>query len=243
MVQPPQPPTAESALVPAAVAPVASVGPTSSPLALAASGDLGALKSLELKKASERTPEEALAISAGHAALARADADRLAADIATDPALLSDKGTMAYLYRLALDPDVAPTLLAALARLESPIVADLLFDLVSRGEPGARLTLLTEDLLLGPAVRPEASKALAVTLELRAAKSCDQAAALLGRATTTGDERAVPHLERFLVEDGCGPKKKDDCWPCLRDDERKAKLEDAIATVKKTRVEAPWRLK
>lgn len=212
-------------------------------LELAASGDLRALKLLEIKKPGDRSPEEALAISAGLAALARTDASRLAEDLAADPKLFGDRGTMAYLYRLALDPDVAPTLLAALTRLESPIVADLLYDLVARGEPGARLVLLAEDLLRSPAVLPEASKPLALVLDLRAASSCERAAGLVKRASSTADERAVPLLERYRSKTGCGPKNADDCFSCLRGVEAEKLLDDAIVAAKARPFEAPWRLK
>lgn len=195
-----------------------------------------------MKSAIERTPEEALAISAGHAALARADATRLAEDLSSDPKLFQDRGTMAYLYRLALDPDVAPTLLGALARLEDPVVADLLFDLVDRGEPGARLVLLAEDLLRGPAVLPEASKPLTLILDLRSAKTCERASVLLPRANAVGDERATALLERFRVKAGCGPKRADDCFPCLRDPPIEKTLEEAIAATKTRRFSPVWRL-
>ncbi len=243
---------ASTAPAPAPSASTASSGPTQaaasvraaepSALERAAAGDLHALKVLEMKSAIERTPEEALAISAGHAALARADATRLAEDLSSDPKLFQDRGTMAYLYRLALDPDVAPTLLGALARLEDPVVADLLFDLVDRGEPGARLVLLAEDLLRGPAVLPEASKPLTLILDLRSAKTCERASVLLPRANAVGDERATALLERFRVKAGCGPKRADDCFPCLRDPPIEKTLEEAIAATKTRRFSPVWRL-
>ncbi|NUO53652.1 MAG: hypothetical protein HOV80_32795 [Polyangiaceae bacterium] len=253
---PAPPPVVATVTAPSASAPplasATSSGPTQpaasakapepSSLELAAGGDLHALKALEMKNATERTPEEALAISAGHAALARADATRVADDLSADPKLFQDRGTMAYVYRLALDPDVAPTLLVALARLEDPVIADLLYDLVDRGEPGARLALLAEDLLRGPAVLPEASKALSLIIDLRNAKTCERAAVLLPRANAVGDERATPLLERYREKSGCGPKRTDDCFPCLRDKPIEKTLDDAIASTKARSFSAPWRL-
>lgn len=216
--------------------------PEPSSLELAAAGDLHALKTLEMKSATERTPEEALAISSGHAALARADGVRLAEDLSSDPKLFQDRGTMAYVYRLALDPDVAPTLLVALARLEDPVIADLLYDLVDRGEPGARLVLLADDLLRGPAVPKEASKPLTLILDLRNAKTCERVSVLLPRANAVGDERATPLLERFRSKSGCGPKRADDCFPCLRDPPIEKVFEEAIVATKARKFAAPWRL-
>ena len=249
---PPSPPASPSGPSPspmgssAAPAPVpppsaSASAPTPSLLDAARAGDLHALKTLELRPAEARTPDEALALAAGQAALARRDAARVVDDLRREPKLMSDKSTMGYAYRLALDPEVAPDFLAGLAALDDPLIADLLYDLVARSEAGSRLHLLAIDLLLGPAVRTEASESLAITLDLRAANACERVAALLPRATKSADERAVPHLERFRVEKGCGPKDQDDCFACLRNEPLKKALEDAIAAATERKQAPPWR--
>ncbi len=231
------PPTSTSATAPGS-ADAANAGGL---LALAASGDPDALKQLERGRRDGRTPDEAMALARGYAAQARADAERLVSDLRAQPELLADPGTLRYAYGLALDPDVGPTLLAGLASLDAPIVADLLDDLVTRGEPGARLTLLAEDLLLGPAVRPEASKALAALLDLRAAKECWQIAAVLARAAAAADARASARLEALTAETGCGKDGTGDCYPCLRDAAAAAELGRAVDRAKATPFVAPWR--
>lgn len=250
-----RPPEPALASAPAQVAPAATVvsaatvrsatPEVSAPslLELARSGDLGALKQLELRSAHDRTIEEALALAEGHATLAKRDALRLLADLERDPSLFEDRSTMAYTYRLALDVDAAPTLLAGLARLTHPTAADLLYDLATRGEPGARLVLLADDLLLGPAVRAEVSKPLAIALELRAVRSCPALRALLPRVTSDGDGRAAPLLERFRSRAGCGPKNKDDCFPCLRDEPASGAFEAAAKAVSERGFRAPWALR
>ena len=209
-------------------------------LALAASGDIDALKELDKRSHTERTVAEALALAAGHAELARREAETLGRDLALDASLWSDRTTIAHAYRLALDPAVAPEMLRIFAETDSPIAADLLFDLATRGEPGGRLTLLADDLLLGPAARREATKALAVALDLRAAAECWQVAALLPRVLTDADDRSRSFLDGFEKEAGCGPKRADDCFACLRTEPARAAFAEARAAAASRAYERPW---
>jgi hypothetical protein len=220
--------------------PVGSPVHPSALLDRARAGELSALKELELRPPRDRTVDEALALAEGHATLARADAARLLADLGRDPKLFEDRATMGYAYRLALDPEVAPTLLAGLAALTHPTAADLLYDLAARGEPGARLVLLAEDLLLGPAVRGETSKPLALLLEVREVRACPEIVALLPRVSELGDDRLGPLLERFRSREGCGPKDQDDCWGCLRDESSERIFDEAAKAAAGRAFSAPW---
>lgn len=202
-------------------------------------GDLAALKTLEARDAGRRMPAEALAVEAGHAALARQEAQRLADDVSAEPALLVDPAVASHVLRLALDPAVAPTLLGGLAAVDHPAVPDLLFDLAHRGEPGARLALLADDLLLG-AARGRASPPLAIALDVRAARSCERVSALLPRIRELADDRVLPHLERVDERTGCGPKRADDCWACLRGGEPEQALDEARRAARERRFVAPW---
>ncbi|HTJ85511.1 MAG TPA: hypothetical protein VL400_27530, partial [Polyangiaceae bacterium] len=172
----------------------------------------------------------------------RADGARLAADLAADPKLFADTSTMAYAYRLSLDASAAPALLSGLADVDSPVVPDLLYDLATRAEPGSRLGILASDLLQGRAVRRRASPPLAVALELVDMHDCASVAATLGRIESTADERILSAIERLEKEDGCGPKSKDDCWPCLRDADHQSKLERARDAAKGRPFRPPWAL-
>ena len=206
----------------------------------ARAGELDALKTLDERTASARTIDESLALEAGHAALARADAATLAADLARDPKLLSDTSTMAYAYRLAFDASAAPALLGGIASIEDPGAPDFLYDLAKRGEPGSRLTLLAGDLLHGAAVRKRASRALAIALDLEQARACAVLLSLTPRIEADADDRALPMLARLSDTTGCGPKNQDDCLPCLRTNDAKAKLSRAHDAAKSRQFAPPW---
>lgn len=207
----------------------------------AAAGELVALKELDRKPLGERTVAEALALEAGHAELARREGQSLLRALDADPALWSDASTLAHLVRLAQDPEVAPSLLEGLARSSSAVAADVLYDLVERADRGGRLTLLADDLLLGPSVRPRASKALGVALSLRHASSCGAVSGHLGEVLAHGDERAARLLERVDQRAGCGPKGRDDCWACLRGEPNEGRLERAREAAKARAAPRPWR--
>lgn len=242
----PAAPTPPSAAIPAE-GPVASVAPPPvDEIALARGGDVAALKRLELVPAAERTIEQALAIDAGHAVRAQREARRLASDMREDPSLLEDSSTLAHAYRLALDPVVAPDLLGGLAAIEHPTVADLFDDLVARGEPGGRgglvvSDLLASDLLERRGLRSKASPALKVILDLRTARDCWQTGEALARATQHADDRALRLLEPLATETGCGPKKLDDCYPCLRMAPYADRLPKAIEASASRRFIPQWR--
>ena len=72
-------------------------------------------------------------------------------------------------------------------------------------------------ILLGKDVRPKASQALSVALELREATTCEESRALLDKAIEHGDKRALVPINRLARKTGCGPNKRQDCYPCLRD--------------------------
>ncbi len=206
----------------------------------ARAGDLEALKSLDDESPAARDASEAVALYEGHGVLARRDAEAFVRDVAAEPKLLEDRATLAYGYRLALDDAAAPALLAGLSSVDAPVVPDLLFDLATRGEPGARLTILARDLLEVGAVRARASKALSVSLALEAARDCGTALALLPRVEADADDRATSELERLHAERGCGPKGTDDCMPCLREPIGRAALERATQAARERPFERGW---
>jgi eukaryotic-like serine/threonine-protein kinase len=104
---------------------------------------------------------------------------------------------------------------------------DILYELLTtRG--GSRAAKRAEDLLKNPAVRGRASPALRIAYELRTAKSCDDKVALLDRAKTDGDGRALGLLQ--LLNRECGRRSRDEC--CLKDE---PKLKEAIEAIKASR--------
>nr|PZN23647.1 MAG: hypothetical protein DIU78_13545 [Pseudomonadota bacterium] len=87
--------------------------------------------------------------------------------------------------------------------------------------------------------RERASPALKLAADLRTAKTCEAARGLIAQAKDGGDERSLAQLEAWQVRTGCGPKKQDDCMPCLRTDQL---LDEAIAAIRARGV-APWKQK
>ena len=102
------------------------------------------------------------------------------------------------------------------------------------------MPLLVHDLLRMKSHRERASKALSVLLGLEDAGLCWQVANQLARAKADADSRASPLLERFGKESGCGPKKLDDCWPCLREPANADALQKAIETAAARKFDAFW---
>lgn len=234
-------PTVGSAASGTPVPSVAAPGPaTEDDLALARRGDLSALKRIELAPQRERSVAQAVALEAGHAELDRAEARALVADLRDDPALISDASSLRHARALARDPAVAPVLLAGLAELAHPLVADLLFE-VAREEPaGTRVALLALDLLEGPTLRPKQSPALRVLTDLTAARDCWQRGEILSRALDQVDDRALSLLQPLARTTGCGPKQTDDCNPCLRSAPYEGKVDAALEAARSRPFRAPW---
>ncbi len=195
----------------------------------ARTGDEKALAELEQKKAGERGTEEALAVASGRVAQELSASGKLRARLAADPGLAKDPKVLADLRRMAQDPDTTRDALAAMAALPGALSADLLYEAWTSTAERSNVTELAQALLMGRDVRPKASPALAVALDLRQAETCEDNAKILERAVAVGDKRAFAPLSRLLRHNGCGPLKKDDCYPCLRDGDR---LKQALAAVK-----------
>jgi hypothetical protein len=219
--------TAASASAPSATAAATGVGaePPPSP-----SGH--ALALLEQKKPGELGTEEVLTLANGKAEKAMASARGLADRLAGDPGLAKNPAVLSELRAFAAAPETARVALAAMARLPGPLSADLLYEVWTGTAEKSESTELARALLLGQDVRPKASPALAVALELRQAEGCEAQQPLIVRATELGDKRSLAPLAKLLRRTGCGPAKRDDCYPCLRDGDA---LKNAIIAVKKRR--------
>jgi serine/threonine-protein kinase len=77
-------------------------------------------------------------------------------------------------------------------------------------------------------VRERASPALAVLLDFRDARTCDEKHALLDRARDQGDARLLSVLQPYGSSRGCGFLGRSDCYPCMHRDRM---LEDAKAAI------------
>jgi hypothetical protein len=217
----------------AAVAPsAASIGEpprAGSPHEKAASGDAAALAALERKKPEELRADEALAIAHGRAAQAIANVRKLRERLASDPGLIKDPKIAAELLRASQAPETGRDALAAMAAVPGPIGADLLYEVWTGTVERSSNTELARALLLGRDVRAKASPALLIAIELRETETCEGHQKLLPRATEVGDKRSFGPLSRLLRRTGCGPGKKSDCYPCLRNGDA---LRNALEAVK-----------
>ena len=199
-------------------------------VALAKRGSEPAVFALEQRDEEERSAEEWSALAIGRLRLRRVKEGLAAAERAID-----------------MDPEVAgnPTLLGGLryfgARDESsePVLefvaahlgshgADMLFHVWSST---SRKTLATErakELLDSSDVQKNMSEALRLALELREAKTCEDRRKLMPRLEKYGDERSMIPMREMAKTRGCGRSKKEDCYPCLRED---SQFKDALTQV------------
>ena len=64
-----------------------------------------------------------------------------------------------------------------------------------------------------------------MAIALRVAETCEAVQTTLPKARTDGDRRSLYLLTKLNSRRGCGDKKADDCYACLR-----AQTKDIIAT-------------
>ncbi len=204
-----RPVTGRAALSPSPVS-------ASSPSAAPAAPQAAALDELERRPASSLSASELVLLAQGRAQQKRDAAGALRAKLERDPALGNDSATQKELLRLTADESTAPDALAALAALETPTGGDLLYDVWTGTTVRTNTTELARALLYSTDVRPKVSRALSVALDLRVAETCEQYQAVLPKALTDGDRRALHLLTKLNGKRGCGAKKTDDCYACLR---------------------------
>lgn len=188
---------------------------TKDPLHAARSGDLEALKRLELEPPRERTIDACLAIAEGHDVLLRKDVEALGRSLLADPERLRDSALLELLHGHAFDPPAAPAALRVAATLPDPVGPDLLYAVFTESKH-APTRSLAEDLLAVRPVRERASKALLSLLKLKEETRCERIRAALGDVLEHADRRATGRLDELTKETGCGKDAKEDCFPCLR---------------------------
>jgi len=221
----------QAALSPAAVAAPAAAAvakPSDEKPALAP-----ALDKLDGKAPETLSSSDLLRLAEGRVEREREAARALRNKLESDPALAKDKAVQTELLRLAADGDTAREALSAIAHLQAPLNAELLYE-VWTGTAGRNdTTELARSLVYSTDVRPQASPALAVALELRLAETCEQFKGALPKALKDGDRRALHLLTKLTAKRGCGPKKAADCFACLR--EQPDELTATINAVKSRR--------
>lgn len=216
---------------PARVAAVSGAAParTSAERAPAVETRLPTVAELEARPLESLSSRELLRVAEGKSARRLNDAKAFREKLAGSPELIADKAAQVELLRLASDNETAHEALAAMASVNSPVGADLLYEVWTGTPQHNEITELARALVYSLNVRPRASAALGVALELRAAQSCEQYQAALPKALKEGDRRSLVSLTKLVSKRGCGSKKNEDCFACLRGDadELKATLSAA----------------
>jgi eukaryotic-like serine/threonine-protein kinase len=107
--------------------------------------------------------------------------------------------------------------------------ADIAYDLVTTPNVRPWVQSRAETFLQSAGFDKLASPGLRATIKLRYSAGCDEKRALLADVKKSSDERALFELVPLQDKTGCGARKKDDCYPCLRTSNE---LDDAIAAVR-----------
>jgi hypothetical protein len=194
-------------------------------------------EALEARRAEELTKSEALALATSRRQREVARVAVLRQKLSRDPGLFQDAATLTELRRAAEDPLTAPDALSAIAEAPGPLSADLLYEMWTGTVVRNSATELARSLVFSKEVRAKASPELAVALDLRIAETCEQNKALLPRVLDKGDRRSLALLARLSRKFGCGPNKRLDCYPCLREGQV---VDEAMVAVKKRREPKPF---
>jgi hypothetical protein len=204
--------------------------PAAAPAAEAEKPSRPSLAELEAKPADTLSVEDLLLLNESRAEQKRTEARALSRRLRDQAELAKDPAVQGQLLRLAADPDTTEAALAAMAQTRSPVGPDLLFEVWTNRSTTASTAELARSLLYSREVRPNASPALAAALQLRAADSCDATRAALPQALNDGDRRALPSLAKINLRRGCGAKKDQDCYACLR-----AEMKGVVAAIGATK--------
>jgi hypothetical protein len=188
------------------------------------------VKAVEALPLEERTAEQIVALSKADAAEKRAKIAEITHKIEVVPKFAAESGTRTEINGLAGDAEVAGDLVLALAALPGELGPELLYKLGPGSWQKTPAKPLASDLLYAKDVRPHASKALGVYLDLAREKDCDKVKALLDQVKQSGDSRSLRILDGYRKKTGCGPKERDDCWKCLREGDL---LKDAVKEASK----------
>jgi hypothetical protein len=136
-----------------------------------------------------------------------------------DPKLNENSKIAEALYRSAQVPEAQGTTFRLLSGAMGSAGVGIIYDLSRAEDVNSNLRAHARRLLDRDEILAGASPALVVVLELEETKNCENLPPLLSRAELVGDKRALPLLRRLQEKTGCGPKREDDCYPCLRNDE------------------------
>jgi len=121
---------------------------------------------------------------------------------------------------------------AAFALLEGAMGsrgADIAYDLVTTSNVRPWVQTRAETFLQSPSFDKVSTPNLRAIVKLRYSAGCEEKRVLLPDLKAHADERALFELVPLQDKTGCGARKKDDCYPCLRTSNE---LDDTIAAVR-----------
>jgi serine/threonine-protein kinase len=121
---------------------------------------------------------------------------------------------------------------AAFALLEGAMGsrgADIAYDLVTTEKVRPWVQSRAETFLQSKSFEKVATPGLRAIVKLRYAGGCEEKRATFAELKKSSDERALFELVPLQDKSGCGARKKDDCYPCLRTSNE---LDDAISAVR-----------
>jgi hypothetical protein len=213
---PAQVPVGRAAISGSATAPELGA-PASTPVA-ASEKTSPRLAELAGKAPESLSSKELVVLAEGRADEQRAGAKALRAKIEANPAALQEKAVQTQLLHFVSDTETSRDALSALAAAGAPLGPDFLYEVWTGTTQRSDATDLARALVYSTDVRPKASPALSVALDLRIADSCEKYKAILPKALKDGDRRALHLLLKLNAKRGCGPKKNEDCYACLRED-------------------------
>ena len=147
-----------------------------------------------------------------------------------DPTRSSNKQLLDRLIDLAQQPASQPIVFDLLLTRFGHLGPDILYE-ISEGRHSKNPSLMTnavKALRSAPETAP-VSRALKLALALRYATTCQAKYALLDDVKQLGDARCLAQLYALRHTKGCKPRKRGDCWKCMR---RDSKLQDAIQAVR-----------
>lgn len=138
---------------------------------------------------------------------------KLDAQVASNPNLIAD-------VRLMLEQrETVDDALGFTRTYLGELGADLIYDVWrdNLGRPNMTAVVAkAQRLVRHKDLSKQASRALAVALDLERAQFCGDFRDIIPRAVTDADERSLPRLKVLATKDGCGPSARDDCFVCLR---------------------------
>jgi hypothetical protein len=236
--------TAQAPTVSAAEPASTSPATTSlSPLDRVAAGDPSAMEAVSSRTPEDRRLAETVALAKGHRVIKRHEIEQYRAKLLEQPDLLKNRGELRKLRSYVEDREIAVEALSVIADLPGPIGPDMLYDLWIGNPKRTETTMLAEELVYSEEVRAKASPALAVALDLRAAKSCESVVDILPRALQYADKRASSSLKKLLIRRGCGQKRVEDCYACLRPLDHNKKAVNVLQALIRSRTRRPPVLK